>query len=330
MTKLKQLWANRRNRWLLVAAVVVLYLVWSGQRASVPPVQVSTSFEGPLRLTIAASGRVDGESADLGFGSSGTVAQLYVGEGAQVGAGEPLARLRRDAGGMMGSISAEDESIDAPWPGRVVQIYRQEGSAVQPSMPVLRVVRDGRPELVAFLDAEDAGWLRPGVALTARAGGYLARPWDVRVESVGGEAVAREDVPGSSRQVRVLLSVESPGFNLPVGAAVDIDGEVPMVDQALLVPAGAVTKSGAHSTVWRVDDDNILHRVEVRTGPTNLRYVSILAGLEAGQRVVVETGAGGQLMGPAIELEAGQRVRPTVWEGEAYLRDELGAGEEPS
>jgi len=186
---------------------------------------------------------------------------------------------------------------------------------VQPGVPVLRAVSADSVGIVAYLDSEDAGWLKLGHRLTARAGGYLARPWDLEVEAIGREAVQREDVPGSSRQVRVRLRILTSGFDLPVGSAVDVDGEVPMVGQALLVPAGAVSKTRGKTFVWKVDGQH-LRRVEVRTGATNLRHIIIASGLSPGDKVVIESGAGPGMMGSKAELKDGQYVRETVWPGE--------------
>ncbi|MBI5834543.1 MAG: HlyD family efflux transporter periplasmic adaptor subunit [Armatimonadetes bacterium] len=320
MGRLRAFWGNRRKRWATIGVVVVLYMFINGRIAKIPVVQVATARTDALKLTIAASGKVDGDAADLAFGETGTVSHLYVVEGQRVEAHQVLARMRRTSGSSALGVEsgADAEVIEAPTAGSVVQIYRHEGSAVQPGLPVLRVVSADSVGIVAYLDSEDAGWLRLGHRLVARAGGYLARPWDLQVEAIGREAVQREDVPGSSRQVRVRLRILSSGFDLPVGSAVDVDGEIPMVDKALLVPAGAISKTRGKTYVWQLNAGH-LRRVEVRTGPTNLRHISVLTGLAEGNEVVVESGAGAGMMGAKAELKDGQYVRRTVWPGEGQL-----------
>lgn len=296
--------ASRKRRWALIGGVLAIGWLVSHRYQQRPEVQVATATEGPLKLTIAASGRVEGSSAELGFNDTGSISELYVKEGQQVGAHRTLARIRRTLATGLESPGAD--VIQAPFDGTVVQIYRYEGSVVQPGIPVLRLVRSDGAWVTAFLDSEDAAWLHVGDSLEARAGGFLARPWTLRVEAIGAEAVVREDIPGSSKQVRVKLRVTGGGFDLPVGTSLDIDGHVPMVAKALLIPVAAVIRKGGDTHVWRVVD-NAVERVEVRTGANNLRQIVIASGLRAGDRVVVEG---------KPELKAGTRVRTKSWEGQ--------------
>jgi len=304
VSRIRRFLASRKRRWALGA--LVLGALWAVQhrRNQWPEVQTSSARRGALTLTIAASGRVDGSASDLGFGDSGTLDSLYVSEGEKVRERQLLARMRRSVN--FGLTVEGADVVEAPYAGTVVQIYRREGSAIQPGVPVLRLVRSGGAWVTAFLDSEDAGWLRLGHRLLVRAGGFLARPFDAVVESIGQEAVQREDMPGSARQVRVRLRLAADGFNLPVGTSVDVDGDVPMVKEALLVPVAAVVRQRGHTYVWTVTEQHV-RRVEVRTGPNNLRQIVIAEGLTAGETVVVEG---------KTDLKDGQRVRTKPWPGE--------------
>ena len=302
MGRLRGFFASRRNRWLASGAILLLAWLAAHLRGQMPQVKVTAAARGALTLTIAASGRVDGPASDLGFTDAGTLAHLYVEEGDRVEAHALLARIDRGSSLLPDTTLPGTDVIEAPFAGSVVQIYRHLGSSIQPGEAVLRLVRSDAAWVTAFLDSDDAAWLKAGDQLTVRSGGYLARPFEMRVEALGGEAVPREDVPGSARQVRLRLRPATTGFNLPVGAAVDVDGEVKMLADALLAPAGAVSKVRGRTYVWVLRGSRVT-RVEVVTGPNNFRQIAIERGLSAGERVVVE----------GKDLKEGQRVRASAW-----------------
>jgi len=284
MTILKKLWATKRRRWALVLAVLVVWGAVNHGRRKPVEVEVAAAKTGPLMLTIAASGKVDGPASDLSFNDSGKIVELYVEEGDPVTEGQTLARI--EPGLQFGQSGGALDVILAPYDGYVVTISKREGAVVNQGVPVLRVVRRGAMWVTAYIDAEDAVHLRAGQRFDCRAGGYLSRPWPLQVKSVGHEAVQREDVPGSARQVRVRLTPVGVGFGLPVGTPVDLDGEVPLLDQALLIPAAAVVREDGQAYVWVVEGERV-RRAGVRIGDNNFREVVVLSGLSEGQEVVV-------------------------------------------
>lgn len=275
---------TRRGKWIVGLGVVVALGALNRLRGATPEVEVAPVTRGPLVLSLAASGRVDGVSGDLSFADTGKLVELYVDEGDSFSEGQILARI--EPGIEMGRAAGAVDVIRAPYDGWVVQVYQREGVVVAQGQPVLRVTRRGPTWVTAYIDSEDAAYLKVGDRARCRAGGYLAEPWDLEVAAIGREAVPREDVPGSARQVRVRMRVVEAGFGLRPGTPVDVDGEVTMLDDALLVPAPAVVRNGAGAFVWRLEG-RIVRRVEVRTGPSNFRQVAVERGLNEGDLVVV-------------------------------------------
>lgn len=282
----------RRYRWYVVgAAIIVLVIIVVLHRASRPQeVSVADATVGSLQLRIAASGLVEGESADLGFEGQGTITDIYVREGDRVSSSALLARIDlapASMGGLTGgSGEASDDVIQSPYDGTVVEIYQREGAVVGPGAPVLRVVAAGSRWVTAFIDSDDAAYLHRGQKLRCRAGGYLSQAWHIEVAAIGQEAVPRRDLPGSSRQVRVRCHPLDPAFALAPGTEVDVDGEVPMVEDALLVPTATILHSGADDWVWVVEGSTV-KRQPVRVGPNNFDFIHIREGLREGQTVVV-------------------------------------------
>lgn len=291
----------KRSRWigaLLVAAAIVFAL---RSRDELPAVTVVPAETGALTLPIAASGKVDGVASDLGFGISGRISDVYVNEGQEIAVEQTLARIEPVGGFMDGGPGSD--VIRAPYDGWVVAVYHRQGSCAAQGVPVLRVVKRERPWVTAFIDAEDAAYLHRGDGFTCRAGGYLARPWRLEATEIGREAVPREDVPGSARQVRVRMKPLDLDFALAVGTPVDVDGEVDLVGRALLVPASAIVRENGKSHVWVVDGGTVSRR-EVTTGPNNFRQIVIAEGLREGEQVVVEH---------KTDLKDQQRVKVVTW-----------------
>jgi len=286
-------WIKRRIVWLLIAAIVlvlVLALVFKDRR---PEVMVAEATSGALVLRIAASGIVEAQSADLSFEGSGRIAAIEVAEGDAVSDTQVLAWLDP-----LPSASTTDifgtpitptysgtDAIRAPYAGTVVEVYLREGAVTGPGQPVLRIVAAGDAWVTAFIDSEDAAHLRVGDRLRCRAGGYLSQAWEVIVQAIGKEAVSRRELIGSSRQVRVRCEPARSPFPLAPGTEVDVDGEAPLVEDAVLIPTSAVVRDGIHDRVWVVEGELVSLR-DVELGPNNFDQIDIRTGLRPGETVV--------------------------------------------
>lgn len=288
----------RAHKWISIAVATLLAagIVYRSLQPKVV-VEVAQARRGDLSLRIAASGLVETESADLSFQGSGRIVGLYVREGDRVRRSAVLARLS-PVGTTPGSLGAVDV-IHAPYDGSVVEVYQRLGTVVSPAQPVIRMVAsDGGTWVTAFVESEDAAHIVPGTSLRCRVGGYLSQSFGLTVARVGKEAVPRPDLPASSRQVRVRCRPVSPGFPLPAGTEVDVDGEVPLVADAVLVPSAAVVLQDGGALVWIVEDGRV-HRREVRIGANNFDEIAIREGVEPGESVAVNG---------KTELEEGLRV----------------------
>lgn len=287
----------RRRRWVTALVVVVALMAASRMRQRLPEVEVAAAVRGPLTLTIAASGKVESVASDLSFNDVGRIVEVYVHEGDRIHQEQPLARI--EAGASLTATGPADV-IRAPYDGWVVSIAQREGAVVQPGQAVLHVVRDGAVWVTGFIDSEDAAYLDEGDPFTCRAGGYLARPWRLKVSRIGHEAVPRDDVPGSARQVRIRFRPLEGDFALAVGTPVDLDGEVELVQDALLIPAPAVVRRDGRSLVWVCANRRVSER-SIETGANNFRRIAVTRGLSAGEEVVVQGKTG---------LKDGALVRP--------------------
>jgi multidrug efflux pump subunit AcrA (membrane-fusion protein) len=307
-------WIWRHKVWVGLILLVLGLVVYNWYRTHQPPVvHVVRASAGDLVLTLAASGLVEATADDLSFKTQGRIAAVYVEEGERVAANQALARLESSRDPFTGLPSPDAGVIAAPYAGAVVQIYLRQGALASLGAPVLRVVKDDSRWVTAFINSDDAFYLREGMHLVCRAGGYLSPGWDLTVVEVGREAVSRRDTPGSARQVRVRCRPTQEGFPLLAGTEVDVDAEVPLLENVLLIPTGAVRHEGESDWVWLVEGTQVSRR-EVLLGPNNFEQVHIREGLAAGDTVVVEG---------LQDLSEGQTVRARSW----AARDAGAAGE---
>ncbi len=270
---------------ILVVVVVVVIRSSHGH-----PVLVAEATQGDLTLRIAASGLVEAKSADLSFRGSGNILSIYVEEGERVGRSQVLARIDPASSGPISPLySVESTNVDAihaPYDGTIVEVYLRPGVVVAAGQPVIRIVADESVWITGFVNSEDAMYMSPGDTYRCRAGGYLSQPWDIVIKHIGREAVARRDIPGSSRQVRVRFDPGVASAPIAPGTEVDIDGEALLAGGAALIPAAAVVRDGPRDYVWLVERGKVTRR-DVSLGPNNFDLVQIRDGVAPGDLVVV-------------------------------------------
>lgn len=177
--------------------------------------------------------------------------------------------------------SIADHEVRAPFKGRLGLRMVSKGAFVQPGT-VLTTLDD--------LSVVKVDFTIPGVRLSEVAVGQSVR--------ANADAVPDRVFPGlvtavetrldqRTRSARVRATIPNEGELLRPGMLVRVEvqrGEQPV----LQVPEEAVEPIGNQQFVWVVDDENIVHRVEVDGGRRKVGSVEIRGGLTPGQRVVVE------------------------------------------
>lgn len=174
----------------------------------------------------------------------------------------------------------EDTVIRAPFSGRVGLRRISVGSLISPGT-VITTLDDSSVIKVDFAVPEvNLSQLRDGLALTATTNAYPGRKFSGRVSSVDSR------VDPVSRSVLVRAEVPNPEGLLKPGMFLNVE----MVrDQrsALVVPEEALVPEQDRQYVFVVDAGKAQRR-EVRIGARRPGSVEILAGLERGERVIVE------------------------------------------
>lgn len=181
--------------------------------------------------------------------------------------------------------------LTSPVNGVVTEIGAREGMAAGAGSLLFRVNGTGTVWLEADIPQAGAAAIASGTPVKARVSALPGRVFEGRVETL----LAQLDPGSRTQQARVVLENEdgllAPGMFAQI-ALTPIDGT-----EHVLVPADAVIGSGAQARVIVMDEGGGFRPVAVRLGQSSAGKTEVLAGLEAGARVV----ASGQFL---IDSEA--------------------------
>jgi membrane fusion protein (multidrug efflux system) len=207
----------------------------------------------------------------------------------------------------------EDTVIRAPFGGRVGLRRVSVGTLISPG-DVITTLDDTSVIKLDFSVPENfLSTLREGLAVRATAPAFPGRAFTGKVASID----SRVDLNTRSVTVRALLTNEDgalrPGMFLNVSLAND-------EREALVIPEEALTPEAERQFVFVVSDGKAERR-EVRIGGRRPGSVEVLAGLSAGERVVVE---GTQ------KVRDGATVRTTEIAAESGADPEAGESHEAS
>jgi RND family efflux transporter MFP subunit len=170
--------------------------------------------------------------------------------------------------------------VRSPFDGVIVARGHQVGDLVDPSAPepLLRVIDPSRLQVEAAVPSGELGRIEVGSPAKVRGAGFpdeaarvIARP--PSVDPTTGTALAR-------------LAFDAP-TRRPAGLAVEVEIYGPERPAAVLVPAEALVQEGPRTFVFVVDARKKAHRREVQAGVVAGGQAEIVAGVQAGDPVVV-------------------------------------------
>ncbi|RVT50605.1 efflux RND transporter periplasmic adaptor subunit [Rubrivivax albus] len=199
-----------------------------------------------------------------------------------------LARMRQ-AGmseALIGRVALERRvlaqvTIQAPIDGVVTELPVREGTTVMAGMPLLRLQGTATVWAEGEVPESQAAALAPGMAVTATSPALPGRTFEGRVQSL------LPQVDPATRTRRTRLEIANAGGQLVPGMFVEMRFAAHARSKALVVPVDAVIHTGRRSVVMLAEDGGRFRPVEVRTGRETADQVEILAGLQAGQQVVL-------------------------------------------
>jgi HlyD family secretion protein len=182
--------------------------------------------------------------------------------------------------------------VHAPFSGTVYALPVSPTEYVQQGELLLSIADPGKLQVMAYFDEPDIGELAVGQPATIT--------WDARPDQVWHGHVLR--LPSTvitylnTRNVgEVPISVDDADDALLPDTNVQVTVTVARESNVLIVSHDALHHEEGQNCVYRVEN-NMLHRVPITIGQSNLTSMQILSGLKAGDQVALTTTVGQPLI----------------------------------
>ena len=179
-------------------------------------------------------------------------------------------------------------TVRAPYAGHITELWVSAGDTATPGRPLLGIFAPGALRVVARIPETIGPRLLPGESVQVEFGADAARATTLTLAS--WRAVPAVDPATHSIEVRVDLPAATrtdPGqfarLQLPVRAAA----------AEIRVPLRAIVRRSELTAVYVIDPRRGTHLRQVRLGPVVGEAVTVLAGLEAGERIVADPNGAG-------------------------------------
>ena len=179
--------------------------------------------------------------------------------------------------------------------GTVLTRNVEPGDLVQPGRVLFEIVRNGDTEILLPLDEKNLGVVRIGQVAACVADAFPTQSFAARISFIAPSIDAQQGT------VDVRLKVDPVPRFLRQDMTVSVNIETGRRDRALVVANDALAGvDGDRATVLRVTAGKA-RRVPVRLGLRGLAMSEVLSGLQEGDAVLADAGAG---------IADGSRVRP--------------------
>jgi len=204
-------------------------------------------------------------------------------------------------------------ALTAPIDGVVLDVPEESRRVVAPGEQILEIGDPTSLEVRADILSQDAVRVRPGqrVRIDHWGGEDVLFGTVTRVEPAAFTKVSALGV--DEQRVWVTIGLEPPeaggGSSGPMGHGYRVEVKIVIWEapDVLLVPAGAVFRSGEGWGVFRVGSGDRAEAVPFRAGRRNAAVVEVTEGLQTGDRVVLHPG---DRVGPGTRLRLRHDGRP--------------------
>lgn len=188
----------------------------------------------------------------------------------------------------------------APQPSRVAKRHVEVGDAVVIGSPLLELLSVDDLRLVADIDERNLAQLHAGQPALATLDAFPERVLKGTLRDI---APAVDETRGT---VEVRFTLSDTPADLRPGMTASLEVQVAHKEGTLSVPSQAVHTDGAQPFVL-IDQDNTAVRREVRLGLNDLQRAELLAGVEAGDTIIIdpEVSAEDAIRAQLTEAESG-------------------------
>ncbi|RUL70883.1 efflux RND transporter periplasmic adaptor subunit [Dyella choica] len=194
---------------------------------------------------------------------------------------ERLAVLGLEAGDLHSIDRNGAVTLHATQSGVVTRIEVREGQRVNAGQTLMMLNGLAKVWIDAALPQALAGAVHPGTPVSVSADALPGRRLAGTVQAM------LPDLDGSTRTQRARIVLANPDGALSPGMFVQVGLQPTPGEATPIIPDEALIATGEQARVIVADDGNRFHPVAVRTGRSAGGYTQILAGLRAGQRIVL-------------------------------------------
>lgn len=201
--------------------------------------------------------------------------------------------------------------IAAPVTGLILRVLRDSEGPVLAGEPILEIGRSDDIEIMVDLLSEDAVSVSTGDRVRVRGWGGPDLWGHVRL--IEPYAFTKVSALGIEEQrANVAIDLDDPATGLGHGYRVRTDILIWQNDSVLQVPMTALFKSSGQWSVYKVEAGRA-RLVAVEIGRMNTRSGEVIAGLNAGDRVVEH---------PSSHIEDGIRVKQRTMRDAVFVQDQ--------
>lgn len=206
-------------------------------------------------------------------------------------------------------VRLDHRTVRAPFAGVLGFRSVSPGALVQPGDAIVSLDATDTLRAEFQLPETQLAGVASGMAVEGRSATWPGRTFKGTVTLVGSR------VDEATRTVPVQARIDNRDLALKPGMLLTVSAQA-RTRQALLVPEAALVPEGSKQFVWRVAAGQTAERIEVSLGGRQPGFVEIVAGLNAGERVVTE-GHGNLRPGSTVQESAGQESAAPASAGDA-------------
>lgn len=169
--------------------------------------------------------------------------------------------------------------VIAPFPGIVAERLLQVGEFVSRGAQVARLVDTEHREIRAQAPLSVTGWIREGMRVPVQHGHSESHSTISRVIPVGDNR---------SRMFEVRIAADDPRWVVGSPVRVALPNSAPR--ELIAIPRDGLVLRGANIFVMRVNADNTVEKVPVKTGIGLGGFVEVIGDINQGDRIVTRGG----------------------------------------
>ena len=184
-------------------------------------------------------------------------------------------------GGHAATAPQSTSAIRAPQTGVIIDLGVRPGAQVTPGMPLMKLADLSSVWLVIEVSESEAGSLTAGTVAEAQFNNVPGKTFSGTVEYVYPQLDA------ATRTVRARVAFSNADGALKPGMYAEVTLLTQGARAATLVPSEAVIRTGTRNVVILAEGEGRYRPVEVTLGAEIGEDTSVLAGIAAGQAIVV-------------------------------------------